>query len=72
MGAENNKMTEISGAYITVNSRIYKFTSGKKIEKEAAQCRKSLKGGTLQSRPVMYVTRKKEKNLFGLVPWDNR
>ena len=28
---------------------------------------KKIKGGTLQSLPVLYVTRKKRKNLFGSV-----
>ena len=32
-----------------------------------SQCRKKLKGGTLWSRPVWYVTREKRKNLFGSV-----
>ena len=39
---------------------------GEKIffEKKVSQCRKKMKGGTLWSRPVWYVTR---KNLFGSV-----
>ena len=31
---------------------------GKKFRKKVAQCRKKIKGGTLWSRPVLYVTRK--------------
>ena len=31
---------------------------GKKFRKNFSQCRKKLKGGTLWSRPVWYVTRK--------------
>ena len=31
---------------------------GKNSEKNVSQCRKKLKGGTLWSRPVWYVTRK--------------
>ena len=30
---------------------------GKHFPKKVSQCRKKLKGGTLQSRPVLYVTR---------------
>ena len=36
------------------------FFSGKKV----SQCRKQLKGGTLWSRPVWYVTRENKKNPF--------
>ena len=36
-------------------------------EKKVSQCRKKLKGGTLWSRPVWYVTRENRKNLFGSV-----
>ena len=39
----------------------------KSSEKNVSQCRKKLKGGTLCSRPVWYVTRKSRKNLFGSV-----
>ena len=41
---------------------------GKKFsEKKVSQCRKKLKGGTLWSRPVWYVTRKNRENLFGSI-----
>ena len=33
-------------------------------EKNVSQCRKKLKGGTLWSRSVWYVTRKNRKNQF--------
>ena len=33
---------------------------------------KKVKGGTLYSRPVLYVTRKKRKKHFGSIPWANR
>ena len=39
----------------------------KNSEKNVSQCRKKLKGGTLWSRPVWYVTRENMKNLFGSV-----
>ena len=39
----------------------------KKFRKKVSQCRKTMKGGTLCSRPVWYVTRKNRKNLFGSV-----
>ena len=35
--------------------------------KEVSQCRKKLKGGTLWSHPVWYVTRKNRENLCGPV-----
>ena len=35
--------------------------------RKVSQCRKKLKEGTLWSRPVLYVTRKNRKNLFGSV-----
>ena len=38
------------------------------FSKNVPQCRKE----ALQSRPVLYVMRKKRKNLFGSVPWANR
>ena len=37
------------------------------FEKKVSQCRKKMKGGSLWSRPVWYVTRKNRKNLFGSV-----
>ena len=37
------------------------------FRKKVSQCRKKLKGGTLWSRPVWYVTRENRKNLFGSV-----
>ena len=37
------------------------------FQKKVSQCRKKLKGGTLWSRPVWYVTRENRKNLFGSV-----
>ena len=41
---------------------------GKKIfEKKVSQCRRKMKGGSLWSRPVWYVTRKNRKSLFGSV-----
>ena len=36
-------------------------------KKKVSQCRKKMKGGSLWSRPVWYVTRKNRKNLFGSV-----
>ena len=47
---------------------------GKNVRKKVSQCRKKLKGGTLWSRPVWYVTRENRKNLFGsvrLAKWCN-
>ena len=37
------------------------------FREKISQCRKKLKGGTLWSRPVWYVTRENRKNLFGSV-----
>ena len=37
------------------------------LEKKVSQCRKKMKGGSLWSRPVWYITRKNRKNLFGSV-----
>ena len=37
------------------------------FRKQVSQCRKKMKGGSLWSHPVWYVTRKNRKNLFGSV-----
>ena len=40
---------------------------GDPLGKKVSQCRKKMKGGSLWSLPVWYVTRKNRKNLFGSV-----
>ena len=40
---------------------------GKFFSKKSLAVPKKMKGGTLWSRPVWYVTRKNRKNLFGSV-----
>ena len=52
------KHQKIQGDHLWEN-----FFFGKKV----SQCRKKMKGGTLWSRPVWYITRKNRKNLFGSV-----
>ena len=37
------------------------------FRKKVSQCRKKMKGGSLWSRPVWYVTRKNRENFFGSV-----
>ena len=37
------------------------------FRKKVSQCRKKMKGWSLWSRPVWYVTRENRKNLFGSV-----
>ena len=55
--------------FVAKHQKIEGGPFGEKIfsRKKVSQCRKKLKGKTLWSRPVWYVTRENRKNLLGSV-----